>query len=125
MKNLSFEEKVAIIEKLGWTLECESPLEISHSDGTFARGLAAEYTIDGLIADNEELITPEDFVATEFEEWFILDLLATAESEGFELSEEEAKIYLRKNKKGEYLHETTKVKQKAWSAGVASIAQKF
>ena len=30
-----------ILEKNGWTVECESPFEIRHEDGSFATGQAA------------------------------------------------------------------------------------
>jgi hypothetical protein len=29
------------LEKHGWTLECESPLELRHENGSFVSGLAA------------------------------------------------------------------------------------
>lgn len=32
----------------GWTLECESPYEIRHEDGSFATGQAARIVIDAL-----------------------------------------------------------------------------
>ena len=34
-----------VIEMNGWVLECESPLEVSHPDGSSARGSAAEIVI--------------------------------------------------------------------------------
>ncbi len=36
---------------LGWTIECESPLEIRHTDGSFATLQAADYLILGLKQD--------------------------------------------------------------------------
>lgn len=32
----------------GWVIECESPLEIRHTDGSFATGQAARLVLDGL-----------------------------------------------------------------------------
>lgn len=37
-----------LLEYLGWTVECESPLEIRHEDGSFASGYAAGVLIDHL-----------------------------------------------------------------------------
>jgi hypothetical protein len=59
-----------LLEKYGWSLDCQSPLEISHKDGSFARYLPAELLIDHLreIYEEEEkemreksnAISPED-----------------------------------------------------------------
>lgn len=39
----------ALLEANGWTLECESPLEIRHDiSGSFASGLAARLVLDHL-----------------------------------------------------------------------------
>jgi hypothetical protein len=37
---------VAALEKAGWTLECETPLEIRHEDGSFASGQAAQLVLE-------------------------------------------------------------------------------
>lgn len=37
-----------LLERYGWTLESDSPLEISHEDGSLARGLPAELLIEHL-----------------------------------------------------------------------------
>jgi len=34
-----------LLEKHGWTLECESPFEIRHEDGSFATGQAADIVL--------------------------------------------------------------------------------
>lgn len=34
-----------MLEKEGWTIECESPFEIRHEDGSFATGQAARYVV--------------------------------------------------------------------------------
>lgn len=39
------------LEKEGWTICCESPLELEHSDGSTVTGNAAKYVIDGLLKD--------------------------------------------------------------------------
>lgn len=39
------------LENIGWCLECHSPFEISHPDGSFARGAAADYLLNGLKED--------------------------------------------------------------------------
>jgi hypothetical protein len=37
-----------LLEHFGWTMICESPLELKHDDGSFASGQAASYLIEGL-----------------------------------------------------------------------------
>ena len=37
-----------ILEQEGWSMDCESPLELSHEDGSFASGQAAQIVIDSL-----------------------------------------------------------------------------
>ena len=42
----------AFLCKAGWTVECESPLEIrNQDDGTFASGQAAQIVIDYIISE--------------------------------------------------------------------------
>jgi len=38
----------AILERWGWTIDCESPFEISHGDGSRATGQGAYMVLDGL-----------------------------------------------------------------------------
>lgn len=38
-----------ILEALGWTVDCESPYEISHFEGSFASGWAARIVVDELM----------------------------------------------------------------------------
>lgn len=40
-----------ILEEGGWTIECESPLEIRHKDGSFATGMTARFVTDVLVED--------------------------------------------------------------------------
>lgn len=35
------EEDIELLEKYGWVVECESPFEIRHEDGSFATKSAA------------------------------------------------------------------------------------
>jgi len=35
-----------LLSENGWTIECESPFEISHEDGSTATGLAARIVLD-------------------------------------------------------------------------------
>lgn len=44
-------EKI-LLKKNGWSIECESPLEIRHEDGSFATEQAARYVIDGLCEED-------------------------------------------------------------------------
>jgi hypothetical protein len=41
--------KEELLEKLGWTIECQSPLEIVDKDGNVASGWAANIVINHLI----------------------------------------------------------------------------
>ena len=41
-------EFIDYIENEGWTIVCESPLNIEHTDGDIATGLAADYVIEAL-----------------------------------------------------------------------------
>jgi len=64
-----------ILERYGWSLDCKSPLEVSHTDGSFARYLPAELLIEHLretfeqeekerkekeMRENSNAISPED-----------------------------------------------------------------
>lgn len=44
------EETHEIMEKYGWTIICESPLEIEHPDGSFATMMVAEAFINATVA---------------------------------------------------------------------------
>jgi len=44
----------ALLKDLGWEIECESPLEIRHEDGSFASGYAAIILYDHLEEENSE-----------------------------------------------------------------------
>lgn len=53
------DEQRAIIEKEGWVVECESPFEIRHEDGSFATGQAAVRVIDHIIFELQAAETEE------------------------------------------------------------------
>jgi len=42
-----------ILEHYGWVVECESPFEIRHEDGSFASGIAACIVMDALQEEYE------------------------------------------------------------------------
>lgn len=46
------EEKA--LEYYGWTIECQSPFELRHEDGSFASGQAANYLVDSLIEEYKD-----------------------------------------------------------------------
>lgn len=48
--------KVKILYNAGWSIDCESPLEISHVDSSRATGRAAQIIIDVLIDDEKSKI---------------------------------------------------------------------
>ncbi len=39
------EKNIKLLEKYGWTVECESPFEIRHEDGSFASEIAADIVL--------------------------------------------------------------------------------
>lgn len=43
---MSIEDDDNILEHFGWTMECQSPLEVSDENGDFARGFPAQLVID-------------------------------------------------------------------------------
>lgn len=43
-----------ILESEGWEIECESPYEIRHEDGSFATGFAAQIVTDYIVSEYEE-----------------------------------------------------------------------
>ena len=47
-------EQLKIIQSQGWTVECESPLEISHSDGSFATMNAAIRVIADVVNEYKQ-----------------------------------------------------------------------
>lgn len=44
------EKTEALLAGAGWEVECWSPFEIRHEDGSFARGSAAQAVVDALQA---------------------------------------------------------------------------
>jgi len=51
VENFSLEDKYKILKAAGWQIECESPFEIRHSDGSFATNQAASI-VSEYIKDN-------------------------------------------------------------------------
>jgi hypothetical protein len=49
-----YPEDKDILEEAGWTIECESPLEIKHSDGSMATLNAARAVIELLRIQYDE-----------------------------------------------------------------------
>jgi flagellar basal body rod protein FlgG len=47
-------EEEQLLEENGWTVECESPLEIRHKDGSFATGQAASIVLSYLQSEGED-----------------------------------------------------------------------
>ena len=45
----SWEEKMKMLEKAGWTIECEHPFEIRHKDGSFASKQATYFCVDPIV----------------------------------------------------------------------------
>lgn len=56
-----------ILKKEGWTVECHSPFEIRHSDGSFATGQAANIIFQSIIEEN---LTEDDLIQKLIEDGF-------------------------------------------------------
>lgn len=41
-----------LLEKYGWIVECESPFEVRHTDGSFASMQGAECVLDSCISED-------------------------------------------------------------------------
>lgn len=52
-------DKEKILKSHGWTIECESPLEIRHEDGSFATMQAANIVILFYIDNEDDVIHPD------------------------------------------------------------------
>jgi len=50
---MSRQDDFALLNDNGWIIECESPFEIRHSDGSFASGQGARAVLDELKYDFE------------------------------------------------------------------------
>jgi hypothetical protein len=58
---------IKILEAEGWTVECESPLEIRHGETeSFASGTAAYYVLDALVSAEERKNSTIEELAQEF-----------------------------------------------------------
>ena len=47
-------DDIELLEENGWTVECESPFEVRHEDGSFATGYAAQIVLDRVKQEHEE-----------------------------------------------------------------------
>jgi len=65
-----------LLEKYGWSLDCENPLEISHTDGSRASNIPAKLMIESLKEDykeeleefrrkNSKVISPDEILLEE------------------------------------------------------------
>jgi len=50
---------IKILEQHGWTVECESPLEIRHTDGSFATMKAAHIVVLFYTDNDDNVIYPD------------------------------------------------------------------
>lgn len=62
---MTIETDEPFLESLGWTVECQSPLEIRHFEGSFATGFAAKVLVDYLKSEAaaEANTLPDDLSA--------------------------------------------------------------
>jgi hypothetical protein len=59
-----------LLAKYGWGLECESPLEIRHSDGSFASGQAAHIIVMHYdAADDNQVAASNDPIWWDANQW--------------------------------------------------------
>jgi predicted DNA-binding transcriptional regulator YafY len=54
-----------ILERFGWTIDCQSPFEISHKDGSFASGQAAHL----VLAECKSEFKNEHPLVIEYKNW--------------------------------------------------------
>jgi hypothetical protein len=57
------QEDINLLHNAGWDIECESPFEIRHFDGSFAKDQAADIVLDFL---RDQVQTPQFFVLRKF-----------------------------------------------------------
>lgn len=51
---MNMEDIEPILKRFGWTVECESPLEIRHKDGSFASNQAAKIVIEDVLTEDKD-----------------------------------------------------------------------
>jgi hypothetical protein len=61
------EENLKLLEENGWTVECQSPLEISHESGAFATLYAVDYIIHGLSIEKDNLFGKLNLIKNAYE----------------------------------------------------------
>ena len=54
------DEDFALLNEDGWEVECESPLEIRHADGSFASGYAANVVVSDLKSEHVQRFIEQD-----------------------------------------------------------------
>lgn len=59
-----------LLEEEGWAVECESPFEIRHADGSFASGQAADIVLHSVVADAAAGL-PVNHMPEEYVVWYI------------------------------------------------------
>ena len=47
-------DDVELLKENGWEVECESPFEVRHVDGSFATGLAARIVLERMRWEDEK-----------------------------------------------------------------------
>jgi hypothetical protein len=55
-----------LLQKYGWTLECQSPFEIRHEDGSFASGQAASIVLSHLREEDAMDLSGDPYVEDAF-----------------------------------------------------------
>jgi hypothetical protein len=63
------EEDIKLLERNGWTVDCESPKEISHFEGSAASGMAVEFVIAGLREEEKQAEEQINFQRRLFYRW--------------------------------------------------------
>lgn len=74
----------------GWTIECESPFEIRHSDGSFATGQAAHMVVSSL--HEEELLEKYETMIDRYSDEEVLQLMWGSFHRGYYLSRESSNL---------------------------------
>lgn len=83
-----------LLEENGWTIECESPFEIRHTDGSFATEQAAWIVLDELLHEKKEA----EMVEKEKEHKEFVELLCKLYYNYKHYSDDQIREYLKKIK---------------------------
>jgi hypothetical protein len=80
----------SILESNGWEIECESPFEIRHEDGSFATGQAAHMVLSSL--KDEELLDKYEIMIDRYSDEEVVSLMWESFQRGYHIGRESNNI---------------------------------